>query len=166
MFVHRVGKVFGFGSKLLLSFLLFVKLDDFGTAILKGLDVCRSDVGDIDDVVSEIGLNRAENIALLGLENRFVKRRNHHALTEEIQVSARGSTSRVLRIFTRKFGKGLRIGFDFGQKPFGLFKRGFLTLFKVNQNVTGTALFGDFKAILVLLVKRLNLVFIRFDVFK
>ena len=79
-----------------MGFLLFVKLDDFGTAILKGLDVCRSDVGDIDDVIPEIGLDRPYDIALLGLENRFVKRRNHHALTEEIQVSARGSTSRIL----------------------------------------------------------------------
>ena len=65
LLVDRVGEGIGRLGKLLSGLLETDFLIDLGTHRLKGLLGCRANRGQLDDVLSELGFNRTDNIAVL-----------------------------------------------------------------------------------------------------
>ena len=156
LLVHHVGEVFGFRAELLLGVLFLIKTDDLVAHFGKRPHVLPLDVRDFNDVEPEVGFNRPHDFTLLRLINGFFKGRNHHTLTEPVEVTAVFGAARVSRVFLRKFRKLLGIGLDFLQNLFGLFLCGVLTVLQINEDVRGTALFRGVKAVAVLSVERFN----------
>ena len=166
LFVNHVGEVVGFFGKALLAFLILIELHDFGTNVGQGLGGRRLDAGDRNDVETEFGFHRTDNVAFLGVKDRVFKRRHHHALREPAQIAAFLGAARISRFLLGHFGKCLGIGLDLLEDFFGLGLSLVLALTEVNQDVGGSPFFRSLEAALVLFVEGLDVFFAGFNVLK
>jgi hypothetical protein len=74
--------------------------------LLEGLALLAAlDVGQLDDVVAELGLHQAADLALLQREGRVLERLGHRAAREEVEVAALRRRARVLRVLLRDVGE-------------------------------------------------------------
>ena len=70
-------------------------------------------LGELDDVITKIRLNRAAYIANLHGKRRVFKGLDHRAFAEKSQVAALPRRAGVLRIFFRQIGKIVGLCLDF-----------------------------------------------------
>ncbi|VUM09821.1 hypothetical protein PGKDCPLP_02877 [Stenotrophomonas maltophilia] len=114
------------------------------THFLERLALATTHRGDLDDVVAEVGLHRADHVTRLGGEQGVFERLDHRATLDPAQITALVLRTRVFRVGlgqrrevgTRRLGFGselVRLGFgtvtgDQDVRSLALFRRGELRL--------------------------------------
>ena len=118
----------------------------------------------VDDVVSEFGLDRTDDVALLGGEDSVFKGLHHDAAAEVGEVAPVVGGTRVDGVGLGEFAELRRIGLGFGEKRFSLLEGRGLVVAELKQNVARTAFFRNRPAVLVLFVEDLDFLFVGLDV--
>ena len=121
----------------------------------------RIDRVELDHVIAEIGLDRADDVADLHPEHCVVERLHHVAATEGAQIAALRSRTRILRKLLREIAELRRIGLCLRVQVLGLFPCSRLLLglgvrFDGDQDVRRVALLGLRVRLQIVVVLRLD----------
>ncbi|EWS63161.1 hypothetical protein Y695_03608 [Hydrogenophaga sp. T4] len=165
LLVDQVAKgVCGFGEQLL-RLLLFQIGFDLRAHFVKTARFGRLDIGQLDDVKTEVGLDHVGDRAFFQRKHRVFKGLDHGATPEIVQVAAIGRRARIFRLGLGHGCEGLR-GFAnlFEQRlrtlAHGIFFCRGRARGHAQEDVAGTALFVARQTGHVLLVVRTHIGFV------
>ena len=130
---------------------------DLGAHFLERTQLAGFDPGQADEVIAEIGLDHAGQLAVLQREDGVLEGLDHHPAPEEAEVAALLRGSRILRMLARQLGELARRLLQLGQQRLGACLGLRIVAFRSDQDVAGAALLGLLEAVLAALVPGLHL---------